>query len=130
MFPGGLKLGFVSVKNIYNYGGKHFKCGLACKVCNNNFSLRNKENYLLPELQISGGIEDNSQITFLISQQKHMLLPLIRTGETVLMMGLNIRVKGVIWEIIPKLFLLPLLVWSTALPIIILTFSEALLILG
>ena len=26
-----------------------------------------------PELQIRGGIEDNSKIIFLISQQKHML---------------------------------------------------------
>ena len=28
---------------------------------------------LTPELQIRGGIEDNSKIIFLISQQKHML---------------------------------------------------------
>ena len=93
-------------------------------ACNNNgrttildmteyFSLKNKENYLLPELQIWEGIEDNSQIFFLKSELKHMLLPLIRTSETVLMMGHNIRFKEVIWEIIPKLFLLLLLVWST-----------------
>ena len=31
------------------------------------------------ELQIRGGIKDNSKIIFLISQRKHMLLPLIRT---------------------------------------------------
>ena len=29
------------------------------------------------------------------------------------MMGCNIRFRGVIWEIIPKLSLLPLLIWST-----------------
>ena len=31
------------------------------------------EELILPELQIRGGIEDNSKIIFLISQQKHML---------------------------------------------------------
>ena len=33
----------------------------------------------MSELQIRGGIEDNLKIIFLISQRKHMLLPLIRT---------------------------------------------------
>ena len=33
----------------------------------------------LSELQITEGIEDNSKITFLISHQKHMLLPFSRT---------------------------------------------------
>ena len=36
-----------------------------------------------------------------------------RLVETVLMMGRNISFKGVIWKIIPKLSLLPLLNWST-----------------
>ena len=31
------------------------------------------------------------------------------------MMGRNIRFKEVLWEIIPKLSLLPLLIWSTGL---------------
>ena len=35
-----------------------------------------------------------------------------RLDETVLMMGHNIRFKGVICKIIPKLSLLPLLIWS------------------
>ena len=30
------------------------------------------------------------------------------------MMGRNMRFKGVIWLIIPKLSLLPILIWSTA----------------
>ena len=30
------------------------------------------------------------------------------------MIGHNIRFNGVIWKIIPKLSLLPLLIWSTA----------------
>ena len=34
-------------------------------------------------------------------------------GKTVLMMGHNICFKGVIWKIIPKLSLLPLLIWTT-----------------
>ena len=36
-----------------------------------------------------------------------------RLNETVLMMGPNIRFKGVIWKIIPKLSPLLLLIWST-----------------
>ena len=36
-----------------------------------------------------------------------------RLNETVLMTGHNICFKGVIWKIIPKLSLLPLLSWST-----------------
>ena len=33
----------------------------------------NFEGYYFPEFQIRGGIEDNSEITFVISQRKHML---------------------------------------------------------
>ena len=36
-----------------------------------------------------------------------------RLDEPILMMGHNIRFKGVIWKIIPILSLLPLLSWST-----------------
>ena len=36
-----------------------------------------------------------------------------RLSEMVLMTGHNICFKGVIWKIIPKLTLLPLLIWST-----------------
>ena len=36
----------------------------------------------LTELQLIGGIEDNSKIIFLISQWKHMLWPLFRTVST------------------------------------------------
>ena len=50
------------------------------------------------------GTEDNSKIFFLISQWKHMLW---------LLMGHNIWFYGDIWLIIPKLSLLPLLIWST-----------------
>ena len=32
----------------------------------------------LPELQIRGGIEDNSKVFFLITERKPMLLPLIQ----------------------------------------------------
>ena len=48
---------------------------------------------------VRGGTKNNSKIT----------------GETVLMMCHNICVcfKGAIWKIIPKLSLLPLLIWST-----------------
>ena len=59
------------------------------------------------ELHIRGGIEDNLKI-FFISQRNVCL------EETVLMMGHNIRFKGVIWKIIPKLSLLLFLIcgWS------------------
>ena len=61
------------------------------------------------------GIEDNSKIIFLISSMKtYVLTPHNnRLGETVLMMGHIICFNGKIWIIIPKLFLLPLLIWST-----------------
>ena len=36
-----------------------------------------------------------------------------RLSETVLMRGQNVHFKGVLWKIIPKLSLLPLLIWST-----------------
>ena len=65
------------------------------------------------DLQIRGVIEDISKIFFLISQWKHILRPLIRLKETVLMMGHKICFYEQIWLIIPKLPLLPLLNWST-----------------
>ena len=40
---------------------------------------------------------------------------ILRLNEMVLMMGYNIHFKGVIWKIIPKLSLLPLLILSTGL---------------
>ena len=49
------------------------------------------------------------KITYVVTPNQN------RLGETVLMMDHNICVKGVIREIIPKLFLLPLPIWSTAL---------------
>ena len=54
-------------------------------------------------------------IVFLISQPKtYVVTPhLNRLSETVLMMGFNIRFKGVIWKIIPKLSLSPFLIRST-----------------
>ena len=62
-------------------------------------------------LQIREGIEDNSRIFFLISEQKHVVTPHEnRLGKTVLMIGHNIGFKGVIWKIIPELsLLLPLI---------------------
>ena len=36
-----------------------------------------------------------------------------RLNETVLMVGYNICFKGVLWKIIPKLYLSPLLIWNT-----------------
>ena len=70
------------------------------------------------EFQIRWGIEYNSKIIFLISQQiiccDPSLEPFRRDSlETVLMMGRNIHFKGIIWKIIVKLSLLPLLIWST-----------------
>ena len=56
-------------------------------------------------------IQDNF---FYFSMKPYVVTPhLNRLGETVHMMGRNIRFKGAIWKIIPKFFLLPLLIWST-----------------
>ena len=66
---------------------------------------------LKAELQIRGGIKNNWRIIFLISQLKHICCD--PTLEHVLMMGLIIHFKGVIWKIIAKLSFLPLLNWST-----------------
>ena len=46
----------------------------SCIIIGAFLVLKNKSS----ELQIRGGIQDNSKIIFLISQQKHMLWPLIR----------------------------------------------------
>ena len=49
-----------------------------------------KLDYSKTELQIREGIEDNSEIIFLISQRKHVVTPHYnRLIETVLMMGNN-----------------------------------------
>ena len=45
--------------------------------------------------------------TYVVTHHKN------RLGETVLMMGHKICFYGDIWQIIPKLSLLPLLIWST-----------------
>ena len=67
------------------------------------------------ELQIRGGIENNSKIIFLISQSKHVVTPHQNClDERVLMMDHKICFYGKIWLIISKLSLLPLLNWSTA----------------
>ena len=58
----------------------------------------------ISELQTRLGIEDNSKIIFLISQQKH-----IRLGDTVLMMSHKICFYGEISLISAKVFLLSLL---------------------
>ena len=67
------------------------------------------------ELQIRGGIEDNSKIIFVFLNKNICCDPSFdHLGETVLiMMGHKIRFYGEIWLIIPKLSLLPLLYWST-----------------
>ena len=89
------------------------------------------------ELQIRGGIEDNSKILLLVFQQKHMLWPLFRTVSndghkiiqryfclfptknmlwplfrTISNYGSQNMLYGEIWLNIPKLSLLPLLIWS------------------
>ena len=58
------------------------------------------------ELQIRGGIEDNSKIILLINKN-------ICYNETVLTAGDKICFYGEIWSIIPKLSLLLLLIWSS-----------------
>ena len=69
-----------------------------------------------PELLIRGSTEDNSKLIFLISQWKHMLWPLIKTVSMRRFWWwvTTLCFKGVIWKIIPKLSLLPNLIWSTA----------------
>ena len=42
-----------------------------------------------------------------------------RRDTSILMISRNIRFKGVIWKIIPKLSLLPLLIWSTSTSVLI-----------
>ena len=37
-----------------------------------------------------------------------------RLGKTILVMGRDMSFKGVIWKIIPKLSLLPILIWRIA----------------
>ena len=58
------------------------------------------------ELHIRGETEDNSKIIFLISQQKHVLWPLIRTV-------CNDGSQHVLKELYGKISLLPFHIWST-----------------
>ena len=37
-----------------------------------------------------------------------------RLGKTILVIGLDMSFKGVIWKIMPKLSLLPILIWRIA----------------
>ena len=70
-----------------------------------------------PELQIRGGIEDNSKIIFLFLNENICCdhsLELSRHVSSILMMGHIIHFNGAIWNIIPKLFLLPLLILITS----------------
>ena len=62
-----------------------------------------------PKLQLRRGVEDKSNIVFPISQVKHILWPLIRTVSW----GI---ITCFIWknkDFSPKLFLIPLLIWTT-----------------
>ena len=69
----------------------------------------------LSELQIRGGIGDNSKIIFLFLNENTCCDPSLEpSNETVLMMGHKICFYGKIWIIIPKSSLLPLIIWSTA----------------
>ena len=69
---------------------------------------------MMAELQIRVGIEDNSKIIFLFLNRNMYCNPHQNSlGETVLIMGCNIHFKEVMWKIIPKLSLLPLLIWRT-----------------
>ena len=47
------------------------------------------------------------------STKTYVVTPYKNLGKTVLLMGHNLCFCGQIWEIIPKLSLLPLLIWST-----------------
>ena len=45
----------------------------------------------------------------------YVVIPhLNRLGKTILVMGRDMSFKGVIWKIIPKLSLLPILIWRIA----------------
>ena len=68
----------------------------------------------LPELQIGGGIKDNSEIFFLFFTKNICCDPSLEPlNETVLMMGHKICFYGEIYTTIPKLSLLSRLIWST-----------------
>ena len=68
------------------------------------------------ELQLRRGIEDKSKDNFsYFSTKTYVVTPHYnRLDETVLTMGDKICFHGGMWLIIPKLSLLPLLIWSTA----------------
>ena len=67
-------------------------------------------------LQIRGCVEDNSKIIFSFLNENtccdHSCCD--RLGETVLMMGHKNCFQEEMWLIIPKLSLLPFLIWTTA----------------
>ena len=67
------------------------------------------------ELQIRGVLMIIQRYYFLFLYKNICCDPALEPslGETALMMGHNICFKGAIWKIIPKLPLLPLLIWST-----------------
>ena len=68
------------------------------------------------ELRITGGgIEAILKITFSYFSLKTNIvtLHLNSLDQMVLIVGHNIHFKVVLWKIIPKLSLLPLLIWST-----------------
>ena len=72
---------------------------------------------LEPELQIRGGMENNSKIIFLISQgniccEASLELSCGNSSNE----GFNICFKGVIWKIFLELSLTPILIWNTVLP--------------
>ena len=65
-------------------------------------------------IQVRGDIEDNSEITFLISQQKHTFIDFVTPHLNGSKDGSqNMFFYGEIWLKFPKLSLLPLLIWST-----------------
>ena len=74
----------------------------------------NDPQLLQAELQIRGGIEDNSKIVFYCSTKTYVMTPhKNHLDQMVLMMGHKICFYGKISTIIPKLSLLALLIWSS-----------------
>ena len=61
------------------------------------------------ELQITGGIEDNSRQFFLLLKENKCCDPSLEPSNE----GVKTRFNGVIWKIIPKVSFLPLLIWGT-----------------
>ena len=65
------------------------------------------------ELQIRGGIEDNSEIIFLIPQWKHICCDPALEPSRWDDIGYKIYFIGVLWEIIPTFSFYPFLCGST-----------------